>query len=516
MRLPRFILVIVAYINWANVFASDAKVVMAGTLNLESNNYSQYLAEKSYSKVDMNNNYGQKLQISKVIDYPVSKLYKYYVNKICDGIYIANCIYNKNNIKTNLGIDLSSESSGLIASGIHSVSGYRLDYTTVDVAGKSRIVSGAVLVPETDQPLKGVVLFYHYTILDKNNFPSNFNGDDFQLSHLMASTIAADGYIVLMPDYLGFGADQNNVHPYILYPEENALSGLYMLKPVESMLMQYSFKQKQNKIPLFLSGYSEGGAYSLWAAKIYQDNMGYFEQLGYNLEKTVPILGAYNMSKVTWNYVLKSQSNDHQAPDYIENSWVTDFLKPGLYANAVHSYQHYESGQLDYLSFNNKFASCNGCIYNGKQYSLSDWIEYSPAKDTPKYGYIQNASKAAGYGQDGGNAVGMLTNESFISDKRLSAKLKAADIYNWQATTPVSFLMLEYDSVVPRLNSETAYIGLTRKNSSYVKITKIPNQDFKVRGYLLWSDINVDHPQGVSFMLLFARNEFAESINAYN
>ena len=53
---------------------------------------------------------------------------------------------------------------------------------------------------------------------------------------------------------------------------------------------------------------------------------------------------------------------------------------------------------------------------------------------------------------------------------------------------------------------------MTDSGSSWVKITRVPNQDFKVFGYLPWTDIDVDHPQGISFMLLFARREFNESL----
>lgn len=497
------------------VWAEGQIVSRGGTLNLESNDYSQYFIDKKYQKVAISESYGKQLQFFKVLDYKPDELYKYYLNKICAGIYIANCSHNKENLKLYTGTDVSKE-SGLIDGSIKSIAGYTLNYTTINNEGKPQLVSGAVLMPDSDKPLKGVVLFYHYTILDKNNIPSNFNGDDFQLSRLMASAIASDGYIVVMPDYIGFGIDQNSVHPYILYPEVNALSGLYMLKPLESALTRIAINTVDNKIPLYISGYSEGGSYALWAAKIVQDNLDYFNQHGFTLKKTVPILGAYNMSRVTWNYVLNSQINDRQAPDYIENSWVTEFAKPGLYVDAVHSYQYYESAALNSPIFTPEFLACNNCVFNGIKYDIPSWIEKAPAKDGYKYALIKNAAKAAGYNKDGSNSVAMLTVPEFKDNPQLHAKLLNADIYNWKAITPISLLMLEYDSIVPRLNSETAYIGLTKNNSRYVKVTRVPNQNFKVRGYIPWTDVDVDHPQGISFMLLFARKEFAEDVNANN
>ncbi len=497
------------------VWAEGQIVSRSGTLNLESNDYSQYFAAKKYQPVILSESYGKQVQFFKVLDYKPERLYKYYLNKICAGVYIANCSYNKENLKLYTGTDVSKE-SGLIDSSIKSIDGYTLNYTTINNEGKPQLVSGAVLMPDSAKPIKGIVLFYHYTILDKNNIPSNFNGDDFQLSRLMASAIASAGYVVVMPDYIGFGVDQHSVHPYILYPEVNALSGLYMLKPLESALAKMTINRVDNKIPLYISGYSEGGSYALWAAKIVQDNPDYFNDHPFSLEKTIPILGAYNMSKVTWNYVLNSQIKDKQSPDYIENSWVTEFAKPGLYVDAVHSYQYYESASLNGSVFNPEFLACNNCVFKGIKYDVPSWIEKAPAKDGYKYAVIKNAAKAAGYNQDGSNSVAMLTKSDFKDNPQLHAKLLNADIYNWKATTPISLLMLEYDSIVPRLNSETAYIGLTNNNSRYVKVTRVPNQNFKVQGYIPWTDVDVDHPQGISFMLLFARKELDGGIDANN
>ena len=94
------------------------------------------------------------------------------------------------------------------------------------------------------------------------------------------------------------------VHPYLLYPVENALSGIYMLNLLPKIQPTLRYKLDGNKIPLYLSGYSEGAAYSLWAAKIIQDNSSFISSLGFKLTKTIPIDGVYNLSKVTLPSVL--------------------------------------------------------------------------------------------------------------------------------------------------------------------------------------------------------------------
>ena len=71
----------------------------------------------------------------------------------------------------------------------------------------------------------------------------------------------------------------------------------------------------------------------------------------------------------------------------------------------------------------------------------------------------------------------------------------------------MTLLAFEYDSVVPRLNSETAYLAMAAQGSPKVKLMLIPNQDFMVKGLIPLSDMQVDHPYGIRFMLPFVRRE---------
>lgn len=470
-----------------------------------------YIANKGYPKILISNTTGNLVNNQKVIDYHPKWLYEFYLSKICSGLYIASCNYNRANIKTDMGIDLSSE-SGLITENFESVYGYKVVYTTKDLYNRDHHVSGAVLIPNSMNKLKGIVLFYRYTILDKNNIPSNFLGDEFQLSRLMASTLASDGYVVVMPDYLGSGIDANSVHPYILYPEINALSGIYMLKALNGEFGKLNFDQHNGKTRLFISGYSEGGAYALWATKILQDNPGFMVSQSLTLTKTVPIVGAYNLSKVTLPYVLQNIDKSHKDPYSVENWRVAAFVKPGLLAHALDSYSYYSlPGTPESQVLNSKFIACDGCVVAGRKYTLPELIQSAPLRDGYKYSLLYQAALSSGYSR-GENSVISITNPQIFSDPKFVKAVENADIYNWRSKTPISFLAFEHDSVVPTLNSETAFKAMTDSGSSWVKITRVPNQDFKVSGYLPWTDIDVDHPQGISFMLLFARKEFNESL----
>ena len=477
-------------------------------LYVEPANLNQYIASKPYPKVKLSNAFGSLLSESMIASYDSASLYKLYHTTICKGLYGSNCKFNLKNIQQYAGIDLNSE-SGLIGQQFSQINAYKVSYTTPDMNGIAHPVSGAVLIPKSEQPLKGVIVFYHYTVLNKDNVPSNFEHDEFYLSKNIAATLASDGYVVLMPDYLGLGDDKTTVHPYLLYPIENALSGLYMLNLLPRIQPALRYKLDSNKIPLYLSGYSEGAAYSLWAAKIIQDNSSFISSLGFKLTKTIPIDGVYNLSKVTLPSVLANINTDKTAPYFVDNTLVTSFARPGLIANMLNSYaafNHVESNV-----FNEEFAECHGCSVDGKTYDIAGLLQASVAEKT-KYKLFYAAAKKSAYSNES-NSIINLADPEVLNSSNFKDQVASADIYNWKANTSISFLSYAYDSVVPRLNSEVAYEAMSKQGSSSLKITIIPNQNFKVDSSIPFVDTEVDHPQGLNFMLLFARNQFDESFS---
>ena len=214
------------------------------------------------------------------------------------------------------------------AAGVSSAKYDYITYTTPSApflfaGGASSIetVSGLVVLPSdsTGKPLaesqiKGVVLYFHPTVLSKAGIPSGYgnshtllpNGypswDDqatFYTQFELASIYASDGYIVIAPDYLGQGIDTSAVHPYVLLPEPNALSGIYMLQALNTYLKQnYSINlANTNKKSLFISSYSEGGGYALKAASLLDDKYAsVLANTGLKLKGTVGVSGAYDLT----------------------------------------------------------------------------------------------------------------------------------------------------------------------------------------------------------------------------
>lgn len=94
----------------------------------------------------------------------------------------------------------------------YSVTAYRLEYLTSDADGKEVRASGLVSVPQKPAGAKSPVLSYqHGTLFRDAEAPSNN-----AVASEVAVVLASLGYIVLAPDYVGFGASKGTPHPYLL------------------------------------------------------------------------------------------------------------------------------------------------------------------------------------------------------------------------------------------------------------------------------------------------------------
>lgn len=139
----------------------------------------------------------------------------------------------------------------------YSVTSYRLEYMTVDAQGKEVRASGLVSVPVKAAGARSPVLGYqHGTIFKSAEAPSN-NAVGSEVAVVMASL----GYIVVAPDYVGYGVSKGTPHPYLL-SAPTAAATLDMLTAARTWRGQGNAVDNGQ---LFLTGYSEGG-YATMAA----------------------------------------------------------------------------------------------------------------------------------------------------------------------------------------------------------------------------------------------------------
>lgn len=133
-------------------------------------------------------------------------------------------------------------------------------YPSVDQHGDSLTLSGLVSVP-TSKPAKGIILVPHYTILANDETPSN--------KPTYEARFYQDEYVLLMPDYIGYGVTRDRVHPY-LAGELTARNCVDMVLGAQPML-----DSMQLGIPLdsiYIVGYSQGGFSALWTLRVIEES----------------------------------------------------------------------------------------------------------------------------------------------------------------------------------------------------------------------------------------------------
>jgi len=128
---------------------------------------------------------------------------------------------------------------------------YKVVYNTT-FNGETVQASGLVCVPIAQGSFP-LISYQNGTNTLHANAPSV--NPDYEL-YLLLEFVASTGYIISIPDYLGFGISSNMFHPY-LHKESTVQSVTDMLRAVDEMLTNY-LDVKWNS-DLYLAGYSQGG-----------------------------------------------------------------------------------------------------------------------------------------------------------------------------------------------------------------------------------------------------------------
>lgn len=215
-------------------------------------------------------------------------------------------------IKTLVGL-ASVEYSQLAAMNDDFNSGvevYKIIYNTT-FNGEKKQASGLVCIPTSsgDYP----ILSYHNgTNTLHSKAPSvNPNDDLFRILEVMAST----GFIVSLPDYLGFGEADDMFHPY-LHKESTVNSVADMLYAVEEMV------ESMNGITfnkdLYLSGYSQGGWTTLQLQKELETTIDH----NFNLKAGACGAGPYSLISINEYVTGISEYGQPYFLGYLFNSFL--------------------------------------------------------------------------------------------------------------------------------------------------------------------------------------------------
>ncbi len=162
------------------------------------------------------------------------------------------------------------------------VTQHKLVYDSIDPKGNGARASAGLLVPTGCAGPHPVLLYHHGTTVFRSFTMSDpQNGE----AGLQLTMFAAQGYVVVMPDYLGYGDSDLGYHPY-LQAENTAAVSIDALRAAREALRKQGVTTSSK---LFLSGYSQGGHSAMATHRMMErDHASEF-----TITASVPMAGPY-------------------------------------------------------------------------------------------------------------------------------------------------------------------------------------------------------------------------------
>ena len=206
-------------------------------------------------------------------------------------------IYPASTIKQQLGAlqGVYPDAASIVNNTVFGVNVYKITYNTT-YKGEPVLASGLVCMPQSTDSVP-IISFQNGTNTLKSDCPS-LNPTSYYYS--LMEYMAGNGYIITFPDYIGFGASAQILHPY--YERETTDRAVIdMIRACHELLGEKDIQVKFNG-EHFLMGYSQGG----WAT------LSALAAIETNLKTTIPVkatscgAGAYDMVAMS-NYVLAQQ-----------------------------------------------------------------------------------------------------------------------------------------------------------------------------------------------------------------
>ena len=299
---------------------------------------------------------------------------------------------------------------------------FKVRYNSRDERGRNVVLSGLLALPITSAP-KGLVVFNHGTMADRATSPSRFRGENKPSEAQLATlAFASGGYAVVMPDYLGLG-DHNGAHPYPL-GSINARSAIDIINPARQIIARRGVPVGPR---LFVTGYSEGGAVSMWTVRELER-----ENVNLRVYSAANLSGPYDLSGVTRQSLLSSTSK------------LEEFV-PRLYlmANIVY-YQHKNSGVRLTKYFKPAMANT---VFNAFGRGVSDENIIKRLALTATLMRAQNRFDRV---LDPKFLRALQNNDS---REPIVRALKQNDTFNWSPRTPQLLVALQNDSIVTSQNT---------------------------------------------------------------
>lgn len=316
----------------------------------------------------------------------------------------------------------------------YSVETISINYYTTDGFGKQTIVSGALIIPQGGNSLP-LVSIQHGT-QTKNNLVASvspMNSTEGIIGLIMASM----GYLVVVPDYLGFGVS-NVIHPYL--HAESLIPGI-----IDLMRAGRTYSS-QHQITLdgrvFLTGYSEGGYASLVAQR--KIELEYAQE--FNLTAVAPMAGPYDLNGMMQTLFQTGQYNHTAYVAYILTAY-----------NNIYGWDRLND------IFNAPYSSTVQSLFDGSK-TFGEIVNQLPAT----FSELMNSNFV--------NNVNNGNESAFIS------AMQENTLLDWTPRAPINFFHGDADDISPYQNALTAVEKLTANGGTNIFLTTIPGGNHENSG----------------------------------
>jgi len=170
------------------------------------------------------------------------------------------------------------------------VTAYSFKYHTIDSMAADTPAGGAVYVPSGGNPAcqggRPVLLYAHGTSVRKSTDMADLSASE---PRLIAALFAAQGYIVVAPNYVGYAGSTAGYHPYLDAEQQSA----DMIDALRAARSAFGSIGANASARLMVSGYSQGGFVAMATQRAMQTKYA----TEFTVTAAAPLSGPYALSQ---------------------------------------------------------------------------------------------------------------------------------------------------------------------------------------------------------------------------
>ncbi len=302
---------------------------------------------------------------------------------------------------------------------------YRLTYRTSLAGGTPILASGIVYLPRQPKAKNYPLLsFQHATAYSPAEAPTGSSLTAPSFSYPLY--FATHGYIVVCPDYLGYGQSSQVSHPYE-HRETLAKASVDMLLATKEFL---EAKNRTTNGQVFLAGYSEGGYATLSTQKMIQDSYA----TEFKLASTSCGSGPY-ATKAFFQHITTQPTI-------------------GKLANYLYVWQTLTYNEL-----------------HGLNKPISYYFK-APYAEQIRQSMANARSITVSFHE---MCTDTFRADVFDDTSMFSEALRKNDLTGWSTQTPLHLLHGDTDEYIPYLNTDKVYESMQKLGATQAQLTTIPN-----------------------------------------